>query len=134
MIGEISVKETARSQHMPLKSFQCFSGSKSSIEIVDIPDLIGVWKITGISASVHYPDGRTDVVQAQKVQGKYIATFDECHTVGEVKNGFAILASGIDEKGEHVQTFILGVGDVVVHSHDSSVNPQKNYWSLKLVD
>lgn len=72
MIGTIDVKCHAASQQIPLRPLYAFSGSPSSVRLVDVPAKIGRWRITPVARG-------------------WVATLDGCDTAGRTSGGSAVI-------------------------------------------
>ena len=132
MISRLDVRNSSENQQIPLKLFQAYSNSKSALEIVNVPDLIGRWKVVSIKVSVIYPDNSEHTVQASKVKDAYVVSLPACETVGKVSNGFQIIANVSDETGSVVDGFVLGVGDVSIISRAPDGEGKSVKYYLKL--
>lgn len=123
MISTVVVKLNAAHPDVPLVPLVSFRGSASSVRVVDVPRQIGAWAITGVTVKATYPDGTSVARAAVRVGGAWVATLEACDSVGMVKGGFVVGASGVDENGAAVENYTLGVGDVEILSADSSIHP-----------
>ena len=56
MIGQIKVNLTSSNQNIPLRCIHQYRGSESTLEIVNVPDLTGIWRVKNIYVKVSYPD------------------------------------------------------------------------------
>ena len=119
MISRIDVHNTSSFQILPLKTLQAYAGSRSALEIINLPDLIGVWKIKGLKVVITYPDNSQSTLQAKKVKDSYVVSIPSCDMTGKVSNGFQIMATAEDESGDIQADFVLGVGDVEILSRDT---------------
>ncbi len=115
MVGSIKIRVHAHNPSLPLTEAVSYIGSPSSVFVYDVPKKIGTWQITDVAVSVYYPDNSFATVAAKmSVEGVWVATIPACDLSGRIRNGFRILASGIDEDGEPVGGYVLGVGDLAV--------------------
>lgn len=115
MVGSIKIRVHAHNPSLPLTEAVSYIGSPSSVFVYDVPRKIGSWQITDVAVSVYYPDNSFATVAARlSASGVWVATIPACELSGRIRNGFRILASGIDEDGEPVSGYVLGVGDLAV--------------------
>ena len=115
MVGSIKIRVHAHNPSLPLTEAVSYIGSPSSVFVYDVPKKIGTWQITDVAVSVYYPDNSFATVAAKmSAEGVWVATIPACELSGRIRNGFRILASGIDEDGEPVSGYVLGVGDLAV--------------------
>lgn len=115
MVGSIKIRVHAHNPSLPLTEAVSYIGSPSSVFVYDVPKKIGTWQITDVAVSVYYPDNSFATVAARvSAEGVWVATIPACELSGRIRNGFRILASGIDEDGEPVSGYVLGVGDLAV--------------------
>lgn len=133
MIGSIEVKVTAHSPQKPITPFFTFKDSPSSLRIIDVPKSIGDWKITEVRVAIEYPDGVTVARGATRNGNVWVATIEGTSTTGKVVKGCQILANGIDEQGQEVTGYVLGIGDVFVLERDSTISPSDDdeYYTVK---
>ena len=133
MIGSIEVKVTAHSPQKPITPFFTFKDSPSSLRIIDVPKSIGDWKITEVRVVIEYPDGVTVARGATRNGNVWVATIEGTSTTGKVVKGCQILANGIDEEGQEVTGYVLGIGDVFVLERDSTISPSDDdeYYTVK---
>ena len=110
MISRIDVHNTSEFQTLPLKTLQAYVGSKSALEITNLPDLTGIWRVQNLYVRVSYPDNTENTYQAKKVQDSYICTIPSCDVVGDGK--YMIVADVITESGDVAYDFTLGIGDI----------------------
>ena len=133
MIGSIEVKVTAHSPQKPITPFFTFKDSPSSLRIIDVPKSIGDWNITEVRVVIEYPDGVTVARGATRNGNVWVATIEGTSTTGKVVKGCQILANGIDEQGQEVTGYVLGIGDVFVLERDSTISPSDDdeYYTVK---
>lgn len=134
MICTVEVRCNAANPNLPLKQFVSFKGSPSSIRVLDVPKKIGEWNITNVYVQVKYPDDTTISKECVRNGSVWIGTVDGTSTIGTSKKGFSIVANGIDENGEVVEGYVLGVGDVVIMDMDGIITPGETTWSIHLYD
>lgn len=134
MIGVIDVRVSAHKPNMPLCPCFTFKDSPSSLRILDVPKQIGSWRITEVFAMFHYPDDVVKTKSAVREGNVWVATVEGCSTSGKVTNGLTIAANGIDEDGNAVPGYVLGIGDIYVMNRDDSIAPdpstQRTYMRL----
>lgn len=134
MIGTIDIKCVAARPNQPLSPLFTFTGSPSSVRIMDVPKSIGEWNITTVSLVVKYPDNSTMVKNAVRSGSVWVATIQGTEITGKVSNGFEIVADGIDEDGNEVTGYVLGCGDVFVLNRDSKVMKDLEKFYVKYSD
>lgn len=71
----------------------------------------------------HYPDDVVKTKSAVREGNVWVATVEGCSTSGKVTNGLTIAANGIDEDGNAVNGYVLGIGDIYVMNRDDSIAP-----------
>lgn len=114
MIGTICIGVNAAHPNIALATSYTFKGSPSSFRITEVPTKIGSWKIEVVRVSVTAPDNTQTTVDCKKVGDVWVGTVDGTQAVGEAKGGIKITADGIDENGNSVVGYVLGIGDFVV--------------------
>lgn len=132
MIATIDVEMQAANPTMPLYPWRAFKGSSTSLRIRNIPKKIGTWQITSVDVQVEYPDNQILINTAKLVGGVWITTLDGSSLSGLTKNGYSIIASGIDEDGNVVTNYILGKGDVEILDSDSIIEAGIDVSAVKL--
>ena len=139
MITPIEISVNAANPAMPLPPLVAFLGSPSSLRLVGVPRAVGSWRITAIAVSITYPDGSIVSKAATSASCKagaspaFVATFDGCAKPGTVTGGYTVTADGIDERGDAVTGYVLGVGDVVVLDRDGTVTIGETTYYLHLL-
>lgn len=123
MICTVEIRCNAANPNLPLKQFVSFKGSPSSIRVLDVPKKIGEWNITNVYVQVKYPDDTTISKECVRNGSVWIGTVEGTNTIGTSKKGFSIVADGIDEDGNNVSGYVLGVGDVVIMDMDGIITP-----------
>ena len=134
MISQINITVNAAKPKFPLVPMVAFNGSPSSIRISGVPCSIGNWSINSVRVLVSYPNNFTVEKQALKVDNFWIATIDGSQTNGFIKNGFQILADGVDENNEPVAGYVLGVGDVVVLERDQNIEKLVDRYAVRYLN
>ena len=81
-----------------------------------------------------YPDGHNVTKSAVRTGSVWVGTIDGCDTAGTSSQGFTITADGLDEDGNPVTGYVLGVGDLMVLDLDGSIVPEGESWTLRLHD
>lgn len=114
MIGTICIGLNAAHPNIPLATSYTVKGSPSSFRITEVPTKIGNWKIEEVLVSVVTPDNEQLTAQCKKVGDIWVGTIEGTTRTGEVKNGVMITANGIDENGDAVRGYVLGMGDFIV--------------------
>lgn len=133
MITPLEISVNAANPAMPLPPLVSFLGSPSSLRIVDVPRAVGSWRITAVAVAVTYPDNRVVSKSAVLTGCAWVATLAGCAKPGAVTGGYTITADGIDERGEAVTGYVLGVGDVVVLDRDGTVTVGETTYYLHLL-
>ena len=124
MIGTIDVNVQAAKPGFPLAPVRAFVSSPSSLRIRNVPRRIGEWEITSVRVSVDYPDGTTASVDCVQIAGVWVGTIRGCAVPGNALRGFRVTADGVDERGEDVTGYVLGVGDVEILNRENAVTPE----------
>ena len=131
MISRIDVHNTSEFQTLPLKTLQAYVGSKSALEIINLPDLTGIWRVKKLYVRVSYPDNTESTYAAKKVNDSYICTIPSCDIVGDGK--YMIVADVITESGDVAYDFTLGIGDISILDVDMSPSPHTTKWRVNLI-
>lgn len=134
MICTIDVRCNAANPNLPIKQFVSFKDSPSSIRVLDVPKKIGKWNITSVFVQVKYPDDTTVSKECVRNGNIWVGTVEGTSTTGISKNGFSIIANGLDENGELVEAYVLGVGDVLIMEFDGTISPNEKTWSIHFYD
>ena len=120
---------------MPLYPMNAYINSPTSIRIRNVPKKIGQWKITKVYFTATYPDNKILTVDCVQVNNVYVGTIEGSSTSGKSQNGYTIFADGIDEKGNPVNGYVLGKGDIYILDADSTLTPLETAsYYLHLVD
>jgi len=99
-----------------------------------VPKKIGTWQITSVDVQVEYPDNTILREPAKLVGGVWLVTLDGATSTGISKNGYTVIANGIDENGDSVFDYILGKGDVEILNSNSIVEAGIKVNSIKIYD
>ena len=134
MISTQDVKIQAQHPSMPLSPFVAFKNSPSSIRILDVPKKIGLWNITSVQIQVTYPDSQILSKQCVRTGNVWVGTLEGTSSVGQVCKGYQITASGIDEDGNEISGYVLGVGDIVIMDIDGSIFPNESADNVRIFD
>ena len=122
MIRKILVNLSAEHPEIPLIEAATFVGSPSAVFVRGIPQAVGSWRITSVKVVATYPDDSAPTVECVKgADGVYVATIPATATSGRVANGLQIIADGIDERGEPVTGYVLGMADFAVYLRDMTI-------------
>lgn len=132
MITTQEVRVHAQHPTMPLNPFTAFKGSPSSIRVLDVPKKIGLWNITSVQIQVTYPDSHIVSKDCVRTGNVWVGTLDGTSSVGSVCKGWQITASGVDEDGNEVSGYVLGVGDVVIMELDGSIFPNESADNVRI--
>ena len=134
MIRPIDIKLNAAHPELPLVEATTFTGAPSSVFIRGVPKSVGNWSITAVNVAVTYPDNSTTTRAAvESAEGVWVATLPATATSGRTANGFRVMADGIDENGEAVTGYILGVADFAVASLDVTPAPEPGETSYRML-
>lgn len=134
MISQINITVNAAKPKFPLPPMVAFNGSPSSVRISGVPCSIGDWSINSVRVLVSYPNNFTVEKTAVKVDNFWIATIDGSQTNGVIKNGFQVIADGVDENGNAVSNYVLGVGDVVVLPRDKGIEKLVDRYAVRYLN
>jgi hypothetical protein len=135
MIRSFTVQLNAAHPELPLFEATAIVGSASTAFIRRVPASVGSWHITKVYVNAQYPDGSNVTVEASVgAEGVWTATLPATETSGRVKSGFSILADGIDENGDPITSYILGIADFAVYTRDMKVQPGTVSYQLKYFD
>lgn len=134
MIRPIDIRLNAAHPELPLVEAVTFIGSPSTVLIRGVPKAVGNWSITAVFVAASFPDGSTTTRAAvQSANGVWVATLPATATSGRTANGIRIMADGIDENGEAVTGYILGVADFAVASLDVTPAPEPGETSYQML-
>ena len=134
MISQINITVNAAKPKFPLAPMVAFNGSPSSVRISGVPCSIGNWSINSVRVLVSYPNNFTVEKTAVKVDNFWIATVDGSQTNGVIKNGFQVIADGVDENNLPVTGYVLGVGDVVVVPRDKGIERLVDRYAVRYLN
>ena len=134
MIAYIDIKVNAAHPNIPLAPLYAFVGSPSNVRVIGVPQQIGKWNLTAVSVTVTLPDNSATTVPAVPVAGCWVATLPSSPVTGYCAAGLQVTASGVDENGNAVTGYCLGVGDVTILSRDASAVSNGKRYYLHLVD
>ena len=134
MISQINITVNAAKPKFPLSPMVAFNGSPSSIRISGVPCSIGNWSINNVRVLVSYPNNFTVEKTAVKVDNFWIATIDGSQINGVIKNGFQVIADGVDENNLPVNGYVLGVGDVVVLPRDKGIEKLVDRYAVRYLN
>lgn len=134
MIRPIDIRLNAAHPELPLSEAFTFTGSPSTVLIRNVPPNCGRWAITAVNVAATFPDGSTTTRAAvQSANGVWVATLPATATSGRTASGLRIMADGIDENGEAVTGYILGVADFAVASLGISPAPEPGETSYQML-
>lgn len=125
MIGTIDIKVNAAHPNIALDELHAFLDSPSSVRVLNVPRKIGSWQITSVRLVVEYPDNEVHSVECRLVGGVYVGTIAGSTRTGKCVNGFSVVADGVDENGDVVDGYVLGVGDVVISDRSVTAEPEE---------
>lgn len=134
MISQINITVNAAKPKFPLSPMVAFNGSPSSVRISGVPCSIGNWSINSVRVLVSYPNNFTVEKTAVKVDNFWIATIDGSQINGVIKNGFQVIADGVDENNLPVNGYVLGVGDVVVVPRDKGIEKLVDRYAVRYLN
>lgn len=125
MIRLIDIRLNAAHPELPLCEATTYTGAPSTVLIRGVPPNCGRWAITAVFVAVSFPDGSTTTRAAvQSANGVWVATLPATATSGRTTDGFRVIADGVDENGEAVTGYILGVADFAVASLNVTPAPE----------
>ena len=133
MFGEIEIRINAAHPNLPLAPLAAFAGSPSTVRVLGVPGAVGRSRISQVSLVVVRTDNSIRSVPCVFADGVWtgsLAAFDESV---RIVNGFRVVADGIDENGNEVTGYVLGVGDVEILALDGTVTPGKTIYYLHFV-
>lgn len=134
MIRLIDIRLNAAHPELPLAEAVTYTGAPSTILIRGVPPNCGRWAITAVFVAASFPDGSTTTRAAvQSANGVWVATLPATATSGRTANGVRIMADGIDENGESVTGYILGVADFAVASLDVTPAPAPGGTNYQMI-
>ena len=134
MIRLIDIRLNAAHPELPLAEAVTYTGAPSTILIRGVPPNCGRWEITTVFVAASFPDGSTSTRAAvQSANGVWVATLPATATSGRTANGVRIMADGIDEHGEAVTGYILGVADFAVASLDVTPSPAPGETNYQMI-
>ena len=134
MISQINITVNAAKPKFPLSPMVAFNGSPSSVRISGVPCSIGNWSINSVRVLVSYPNNFTVEKTAVKVDNFWIVTIDGSQINGVIKNGFQVIADGVDENNLPVSGYVLGVGDVVVVPRDKGIEKLVDRYAVRYLN
>ena len=135
MIRTFQVRLNAAHPELPLFEASAIVGSASTAFIRGVPRAVGSWHITKVYVSADYPDGSNVVVEAAVgAEGVYTATLPATQYSGRTKCGFQVLADGIDENGDPVTGYLLGIADFAVYTRELVVVPGPSGYAMRFFD
>ena len=134
MIGQIDIRISARRPNMPLNPVFSFKGSPSSIRLMDVPQKIGTWDINRVYIKILNPDNGTSIVDCVRIGNAWVGTFLGCDVVGKVKQGIEVLADGINENGEDVDGYVLGIADYIVMDKGQNIDALIEKYNVRFLD
>ena len=135
MIRSFEVKLNAAHPELPLFEATAIVGAASTAFIKRVPASVGSWHISKVFVEATYPDGSVNTIEAKVgAEGVWTATLPACNTSGRVKSGFVIFANGVDELGEPVTGYLLGVADMAIYTRDLQIVPGPTGYVLKYFD
>ena len=134
MIRPIDIRLNAAHPELPLAEAVTFTGAPSTVLIRGVPPNCGRWAITAVFVAATFPDGSTTTRAAvQSANGVWVATLPATARSGRTANGLRVLADGIDENGDAVTGYILGVADFAVASLGVTPAPEPGETSWQML-
>lgn len=117
MVRTFKVRLNAAHPELPLMEATAIVGSASTAFIYGVPASIGSWHITKVYVQATYPDESEVTIEARVgAEGIYTATIPMTMYSGRTRSGFVVLADGIDEGGDPVTGYVLGIADFAVYT------------------
>jgi hypothetical protein len=134
MIRPIDIRLNAAHPELPLCEAVTYTGSPSTVLIRGVPPNCGRWAITAVFVAASFPDGSTTTRAAvQSANGVWVATLPATATSGRTANGIRVIADGVDENGEAVTGYILGVADFAIASLAVTPAPEPGETSYQML-
>lgn len=134
MIGTLEIEVQSHHPQMPLNPIVAYKNSLSNVRIIGVPKSIGQWKLTDVKVQLQYPNNTTVEKQCTRVGNVWVATVDGCSSSGKTSNGFSVIASGVDENGNEVESYTLGVGDIFILDSDVERRVSPDSYRMKLFE
>ena len=122
MISAINISINATNPKTPLPPLRAFIGSQASIRVTEVPRKVGNWEITRVYVAVTLPDNRICVRDCVKTGYAWMTNVPASTVSGRSLNGYLVKADGIDERGDPVEGYVLGVGDVEILTTDGTIS------------
>lgn len=133
MFGEIEIRINAAHPNLPLAPLAAFAGSPSTVRVLGVPGAVGRSRISQVSLVVVRPDNSIRSVPCVFADGVWTGTLAAVNESARIVNGFRVVANGIDENGNEVTGYVLGVGDVEILALDGTVTTGKTIYYLHFV-
>ena len=134
MIRLIDIRLNAAHPELPLAEAVTYTGAPSTVLIRGVPGNCGKWGITSVYVAATFPDGSTSTrLAVQSANGVWVATLPATNTSGRTVQGLRIMADGVDENGELVTGYILGVADFAVASLGVAPAPEPGQTSWQML-
>ena len=128
MVRTFQVELNAAHTELPLFEASTIVGSVSTAFITGVPATVGNWRITTVYVRAKYPDNSTVTIEAAKgAQSTWTATMPQTEYSGRIRNGFEVLADGIDENGDPVTGYTLGIADFAVYTRSLTIDEQTSF-------
>ena len=126
----------AANPSLPLRPMCAHVGSPSQLRIHNVPRDIGAWQLRKLYFRVKYPDNSIVSVECTRHGGGRVwsATVAGCSVSGHSGRGYEITADGVDERGNPVTGYVLGVGDVDILGRDGTVTVGTKSWYYHFLD
>lgn len=136
MIRTIKIDVNAANPQLPLQPVSVFEGSAASLVLLNVPRSLGKRTITAVSVVVINPDSMAQAYEATREGSAYQVTIpaEAFGGSGSVENGIMVSASGTNERGETVDQWILGSGNLVVMQHSGTVKPGERRFAVHIYD
>ena len=135
MIRTIDIRLNAAHPELPLPEATTYQGAPSTAFLRGVPKACGQWQITAVNVAVTFPDNSTTTRAAVLSAGDvWVVTIPACATSGRTISGLRILADGLDENGDAVTGYVLGVADLAVATFDIAPAPGVTSYALRYFD
>ena len=134
MIAVYDVEVNAANPALPLREANAYVGSPLAVFVRKVPQAVGSWRITSVQITAAYPDNTIASVECVCEGSLWIGTISASAAPGRSTQGFTIAASGVDENGERVTGYVLGVGDIKILDRDSTITPGETTYYAHLLD
>ena len=134
MIAVYDVEVNAANPALPLREANAYVGSPLAVFVRRVPQAVGSWRITAVQITAAYPDNTIASAECVCEGSLWTGTLPASAAPGRSTQGFAITASGVDENGDPVTGYVLGVGDIKILDRDGTITPGETTYYAHLLD